>query len=72
MSEALFEANPVDAAQWTIASDVQMAGTSTNEVLVQSTAAEQSVVPEPEVILLLAGGLLALGAIAHFRGGMAI
>jgi hypothetical protein len=72
MSEGLVGANTVDAAQWTIASDVRMAGTATNEFLVQSTAAEQSVVPEPDVILLLAGGLLALGAIAHFRGGMAI
>lgn len=30
--------------------------------------AHQSVVPEPEVVILLATGLLALGAVAYFRG----
>jgi hypothetical protein len=71
VQEALLGANTVDAAQWTIASDVEVAGRSTNEFLVQTMAveqAEQSVVPEPEVIILLASGLLALGAVAYFRG----
>jgi len=71
VQEALLGANAVDAAQWTIASDVEVAGRSTNEFLVQTMAveqAEQSVVPEPEVIILLASGLLALGAVAYFRG----
>jgi hypothetical protein len=71
MQEALFGANTVDAAQWTIASDVDMAGSSRNEFLLQSMAVEQSVVPEPEVIILLASGLLALGAVAYFRGMVA-
>jgi hypothetical protein len=71
MQDALLGADVVDATQWTIASDVNVAGSSTNEMLVQSLAAEHtehSVVPEPEVVILLATGLLALGAVAYFRG----
>jgi len=67
MQDALLGADAVDASQWTIASDVDVAGTSTNELLVQSLVTE-SVVPEPEVVILLASGLLALGAVAYFRG----
>lgn len=73
MQEALLSANTVDAAQWTIASDVPVAGSSNNELLVRNMVAhtEHSVVPEPEVVILLATGLLALGAVAYFRGMVA-
>jgi len=67
MQNALLRADFVDAAQWTIASDVAVAGTS-SELLVQSLATDQTVVPEPEVVILLASGLLALGAVVYFRG----
>jgi hypothetical protein len=72
MQEALLRADFVDAAQWTIASDVTIAGSFHNELLVRGVAhgvaAEQTVVPEPEVVILLASGLLALGAVVYFRG----
>jgi hypothetical protein len=72
MQESLLAANTVDATQWTIASDVPVAGSARSELLVQNLEqTEQSVVPEPEVIILLASGLLALGAAAYFRGTVA-
>jgi hypothetical protein len=71
MQEALLGADVVDATRWTIASDVDVAGSSGNELLVHSVAAEHTVVPEPEVVILLASGLLALGAVAYFRGMVA-
>jgi hypothetical protein len=49
---------------WTVISDVNATSTSgRQEFLVQ-----QSVVPEPEAVILLVTGLLALGAVAYFRG----
>jgi hypothetical protein len=44
-------------------------GYTNDWLLVEDMAlAHQSVVPEPEVVILLATGLLALGAVAYFRG----
>ena len=52
------------SSDWTVISDVNASATSgTQEFLVQ-----QSVVPEPETVILLVTGLLALGAVAYFRG----
>jgi hypothetical protein len=34
----------------------------------QEFLVQQSVVPEPETVILLVTGLLALGAVAYFRG----
>jgi hypothetical protein len=52
------------AGNWTVISDMSAtATTGKQEFLVQ-----QSVVPEPETVILLVTGLLAIGAVAYFRG----
>lgn len=63
-------ANTVDATPWTTVSGSPVTDGYTNDwLLVEDVAmAHQSVVPEPEVVILLATGLLALGAVAYFRG----
>ena len=52
------------ASDWTVISGVNASATTgKQEFLVQ-----QSVVPEPETVILLVTGLLAIGAVAYFRG----
>jgi len=68
LNDALANGNTTEfinqSGNWTVISDVNAAATSgTQEFLVQ-----QSVVPEPETVILLVTGLLALGAVAYFRG----
>jgi hypothetical protein len=60
-SQADFVAQSSD---WTVISDVN--GTATSGK--QEFLTQQSVVPEPETVILLVTGLLALGAVAYFRG----
>jgi hypothetical protein len=52
--------NAINPSEWTVISDV--AGTK------QEFMMQQSVVPEPETVILLVTGLLAIGAVAYFRG----
>jgi len=54
------DAFKAQAGSWTIISDVNA---TKQEFLTQ-----QSVVPEPETVILLVTGLMALGAVAYFRG----
>jgi len=60
LQTALDNASTIDGDSWTI---VSAASGNSQEFLVQ-----QSVVPEPETVILLVTGLLALGAVAYFRG----
>lgn len=60
VNTALAGAGTVDGDSWMVISN---ANGSTQEFL-----AQQSVVPEPETVILLVTGLLALGAVAYFRG----
>jgi hypothetical protein len=50
-----------DGSRWTVISDVRESSLATQEFIA-------NVVPEPQVIILLASGLLAIGAMAYFRG----
>jgi hypothetical protein len=52
------------SSEWTVISDVNAtASTGKQEFITQ-----HSVVPEPENVILLVTGLLAIGAVAYFRG----
>jgi len=62
-------ANPdaLDLSEWAVVSNAA----GTQEMLVQGVPQDlvaDTVVPEPEVLILLATGLLTLGAIAYLRG----
>jgi hypothetical protein len=62
-------ANPdaLDLSEWAVVSNAA----GTQEMLVQGVPQDfmaETVVPEPEVLILLATGLLTLGAIAYLRG----
>jgi hypothetical protein len=60
LQEALDNAGSIDGDDWTI---ISAASGNYQEFMVQ-----QSVVPEPETVILLLTGLLAVGAVAYFRG----
>lgn len=60
LASGLANANTVDGDSWTVIS--AESGT------VQEFLVQQSVVPEPETVILLVTGLLAIGAVAYFRG----
>ncbi|MDH4044846.1 MAG: PEP-CTERM sorting domain-containing protein, partial [Gemmatimonadota bacterium] len=51
--------NAVNASEWMVITD---ASGSTQEFITRN------VVPEPETIILLVSGLMAIGAVAYFRG----
>jgi hypothetical protein len=64
LNDAITGGQGIDASEWTVISGVNATSSSgKQEFLVQ-----QSVVPEPETVILLVTGLLALGAVAYFRG----
>lgn len=60
LNSALTAANTVDGDSWMV---ISATNGGSQEFLVQ-----QSVVPEPETVILLVTGLLAIGAVAYFRG----
>jgi hypothetical protein len=60
LTDALDNAHTINGDNWTI---VSATNGGSQEFLVQ-----QSVVPEPETVILLVTGLLAIGAVAYFRG----
>jgi len=68
LNTALAAGNATDfvaqSSNWTVISDVGATATSGK----QEFLTQQSVVPEPETVILLVTGLLALGAVAYFRG----
>jgi len=69
LQTALTNASTVDADAWTVVSDAS--GNNPELLVVQSVETVQnveSVVPEPQTVILLVTGLLALGAVAYFRG----
>jgi hypothetical protein len=68
LNTALAVGNTTDfiaqSGDWTVISDMGATATSGK----QEFLTQQSVVPEPETVILLVTGLLALGAVAYFRG----
>jgi len=56
------------SGDWTIISDVAGTSLSNSSSKQEFLYYQQSVVPEPETVILLVTGLLALGAVAYFRG----
>jgi hypothetical protein len=67
LNDAITNGANINGSEWTVISDV---GTTKNGVTTyaQEFLVQQSVVPEPETVILLVTGLLAIGAVAYFRG----